>query len=647
MRCHIIVLTVCLAGASAQAEVRFRKHVIDPAFQAEACAVADVDGDGRLDLVAGENWYRAPDWRPRQFRTVARWDGYADVRCDHPVDLNGDGRMDLVTVHRGPAMAWLENPSDHQGHWRAYPIGESTMTEGVVAGDLDGDGLIDLIGPTGEKAQAVAWWKAPADRTQPWIKTIVGSRGGGLHGIGLGDLNRDGRPDVLVQQGWYEAPADPRQGEWPFHELDRGDTHHPVVYDFDGDGDQDVAASSPHDYGLYWWEQSTGEDGRPAWTRHTIDESISQLHTLVGADIDGDGDTDLLTGKRYRAHDDRDPGSDEPSLLVWYELRRDGERATFTRHVIDDDSGVGYMVTPADVDGDGDTDLLTGKRYRAHDDRDPGSDEPSLLVWYELRRDGERATFTRHVIDDDSGVGYMVTPADVDGDGDIDVLTANKKGVFLLEQEGRPTLLPLFDGRTLDNWIGDKTLWRVEDGAIVGRTETGIEHNSFLVSKDHYADFVLTLEVKLVPDTANSGIQFRSVPRENGEVEGYQADIARGWWGSIYEELARGVLHDGYKGRGEKAVVPEQWNQYVVYAVGEELRVEINGTVCTAIRDDRRSTGVIALQVHSGGPTEVRFRNIRLKRCQEPFRAGMFFQGVPLGCTPPKKVPDTFLAASR
>ncbi len=583
MRCHIIVLTVCLAGASTQAEVRFRKHVIDPAFQAEACAVADVNGDGRLDLLAGENWYRAPDWRPQQFRTVARWDGYADVRCDHPADLNGDGRMDLVTVHRGPAMAWLENPGDHQGHWRAYPIGESTMTEGVVAGDLDGDGLIDLIGPTGEKAQAVAWWKAPAERTQPWIKTILGSRGGGLHGIGLGDLNRDGRPDVLVQQGWYEAPADPRQGEWRFHELDRGDTHHPVVYDFDGDGDQDVAASSPHGYGLYWWEQSTGEDGRPVWTRHTIDESISQLHTLVGVDIDGDGDTDLLTGKRYRAHDDRDPGSDEPSLLVWYELRRD---------------------------------------------------------------DG-RATFTRHVIDDDSGVGYVVTPADVDGDGDIDVLTANKKGVFLFEQEGRPTLLPLFDGRTLDNWIGDRTIWSVEDGVIVGRTETGIEHNSFLVSKDHYSDFVLTLEVKLVPDTANSGIQFRSVPRENGEVEGYQADIARGWWGSIYEELARGVLHDGYTGRGEKAVVPERWNQYVVYAVGDELRVEINGTVCTAIRDDRRSTGVIALQVHSGGPTEVRFRNIRLKRCQEPFRAGMSFLGMPLGYTPPKKVPDTFLAVSR
>ena len=152
---------------------------------------------------------------------------------------------------------------------------------------------------------------------------------------------------------------------------------------------------------------------------------------------------------------------------------------------------------------------------------------------------------------------------------------------------------------------------------IVGRTETGIKRNNFLCTRDHYVNFVLTLDVKLVPDSANSGIQFRSTPREDGECVGYQADIGQQYWGSIYEEQARGMLHNGYKDRGERALLKEGWNHYVLYAVGDELRVEMNGTVCTAIRDAERKTGVIALQIHSGGPTDVRFRNIRLRKMEK------------------------------
>ena len=168
-------------------------------------------------------------------------------------------------------------------------------------------------------------------------------------------------------------------------------------------------------------------------------------------------------------------------------------------------------------------------------------------------------------------------------------------------------------GLCLDNWIGDKEIWTVRDNVIVGRTESGLKHNNFLVSAEPYGDFVLTFDIRLQPDTANSGIQFRSTPREHGEVEGYQADVGRGWWGSIYEEMGRGLLHNGYEDRGEPAVLKEGWNRYVIYAVGNALRVEINGTVCTALRDAERKTGVIALQVHSGGPTDVQFRNIRMR----------------------------------
>lgn len=167
----------------------------------------------------------------------------------------------------------------------------------------------------------------------------------------------------------------------------------------------------------------------------------------------------------------------------------------------------------------------------------------------------------------------------------------------------------IFNGSDLSGWSGAEGLWSVENGEIVGRTK-GLGRNEWLVSDLLVGDFRLSLDVKLVKNEGNSGIQFRSEAIADGEVKGYQADVGAGWWGKLYEEHGRGLLWDK---SGEKAVKLDDWNRYEIEARGSQLVTRINGVECVRLDDPEGARrGIIALQLHSGGPTEVRFRNLEL-----------------------------------
>lgn len=171
----------------------------------------------------------------------------------------------------------------------------------------------------------------------------------------------------------------------------------------------------------------------------------------------------------------------------------------------------------------------------------------------------------------------------------------------------------LFNGVDLKGWSGAEGLWSVENGEIVGRTE-GLDRNEWLVSDLEASDFRLSLEVMLVKNEGNSGIQFRS-QAENGEVSGYQADVGAGWWGKLYEEHGRALLWDK---SGEEFVKPGEWNKYEIVAQGDHIRTFINGQPCVDLKDPKgKKKGIIAVQLHSGGKTEVRFRNLRLQLLTE------------------------------
>jgi hypothetical protein len=186
---------------------------------------------------------------------------------------------------------------------------------------------------------------------------------------------------------------------------------------------------------------------------------------------------------------------------------------------------------------------------------------------------------------------------------------------------GRPGQVPLlatpdtvayfFNGKDLAGWDGDTELWKVENGEIVGTSRTGLKHNEFLKSQMVFGDFRLVCEVKLTPNKENSGIQFRSEPLPNGEVKGYQADVGAGWWGKLYEEEGRALLWDK---SGEQFVNRGGWNKYEILAVGNHIQTAINGNACVDLKDPKGATqGIIAFQLHSGGPMEVRYKNFEVE----------------------------------
>jgi len=168
--------------------------------------------------------------------------------------------------------------------------------------------------------------------------------------------------------------------------------------------------------------------------------------------------------------------------------------------------------------------------------------------------------------------------------------------------------------KSLKGWKGDSRLWKIEKGVLIGSTDgVKISKNTFLISEREYGDFVLRAEFKL--RNHNSGIQFRSTEMPEYVVQGLQADIAYdNWTGSIYDEKGkRGVIVNGWKGKGEKFYKKDEWNQIELSAIGENIVIKINGQVTSELKDSSKLAGVLAIQLHQGPDMKVEFRNLRLK----------------------------------
>jgi hypothetical protein len=375
-----LTLGVLDTRAAEPVTLQFDRVQLDTAFRSEGVAVADFDGDGLLDIAAGPVWYQAPEWKRHAIvDPVPEYQplNYSNSFINYANDVNGDGRTDLMVVDfPGTPTWWFENPGQLGVTWQRHELTPVSNNESPQFIDLTGDGRKEWVmgvspdraAPDGDQ-RFLAYLTPASDPLAAWaIHRISANAAPGTmkydHGLGIGDINGDGRADVVTPAGWWQAPADPQQGPWPFHPAPLGEAAAQMyVYDFDGDGDSDVVSSSAHRYGIWWHEQTAPNQ----WQTHEIDRSFSQTHGLCLADMDADGLPDLVTGKRWWAHGPSgDPGSGEPAVFAWFRLTRSEGRPVWTMQFFDHDSGPGTQFEVADVNQDGRLDVATSNKKGVH-----------------------------------------------------------------------------------------------------------------------------------------------------------------------------------------------------------------------------------------------------------------------------------------
>ncbi|RLS78872.1 MAG: VCBS repeat-containing protein, partial [Planctomycetota bacterium] len=257
--------------------------------------------------------------------------------------------------------------------------------------DINGDGKLDFLPNTGN---VVVWYELTAQKpTVTWKKHDLGSEGAG-HGVGVGDVNADGKIDLITPKGWYEQPLK-GEGKWVFHaEFELGAAG-VFIHGRDVDGDRltDIVWGMGHGFGLHWLKQSQGSDGQRVWTKHNIDETFSQVHTLVFAKLDRQGEPALITGKRVYAHE-TEPGATDASVVFYYQFDR--KMGVWNKHTI------------------------------FHGDPAPNAPQEAKDRW--ALKDFPRGT---------AGTGLQMSAVDMDGDGDIDLVCPGKSGLYWFENLGK------------------------------------------------------------------------------------------------------------------------------------------------------------------------------------------------------------------
>jgi hypothetical protein len=374
----LLLVGGCLTWACGQPKpggpaAQFKKTRITGDFLSEGVAVADLNKDGRPDIVAGYYWFEAPTWKRHQMAPSRAFDPrkeYSNSFLNLGMDVNGDGWDDVVVIDfPGTPGFWFENPKKGTGNWKKHILADSMgiANESPAFVDVDGDGRLDIL--CGDKARKqIVWLKSPSKPGETEWKRFPLSRENVpgteqfSHGIGYGDINGDGLKDVVVREGWFEGTPDQQSGNWTFHPANLGEPcSHMQVLDVNGDGKNDVVSASAHALGVWWHEQVTDEQGKINFKTHLMSNTTSQTHASLMADLDGDGRAEYITGKRFLAHNGNDPGDGDAPILMLFSFTP-GKAPYYQEHVIDNDSGAGLNIVAQDMNGDRRPDIVVANK---------------------------------------------------------------------------------------------------------------------------------------------------------------------------------------------------------------------------------------------------------------------------------------------
>lgn len=383
--CAAVLLCVLGTDVARGEGPDFVRVQLDARFRSEGVGVADFNNDGLCDVVAGDYWYEAPQWTRHELRSPGDYwagVGYSKSFCNWTYDVNQDGWQDVIIAgFPGEPFHWYENPKGADRHWDEHLIWHSICNETPLFADVTGDGRPEVVCGSQPESQ-MGYLEIPTGELvyRKWTFTPISEPGEPgqngthryYHGLGATDVDGDGRIDVVIPHGWWQAPERVGESLWTFHPhrlapaADANVLTGANIYaeDLDLDGDMDLLMTCAHAHGV-WWFENTSSGSETTFEYHLIDDSHSQTHALCFEDLDGDGERELITGKRFFAHNGGDPGAYDPVGVYCYTIRRSaGSPPQFERHeiVAARDTGIGTQFTVTDINGDGRPDIALSNK---------------------------------------------------------------------------------------------------------------------------------------------------------------------------------------------------------------------------------------------------------------------------------------------
>lgn len=367
MKCLALLIVLSLLSLKSKAQndshieqVQFKRlHLASESY--ESAGVFDINNDNHPDIVSGSYWYEGPDFTKRHYigpvtQHGEYWEDFATV----PIDVNNDGLMDYVTGDWfTKKIWWCENPGDNS-QWKTHVIDQTGNVETLRGWDINNDGRLEIV--PNNPNQPLKFYKlntnGNSNQNGYFTKINVADNQG--HGLGFGDINGDGRGDLIISSGWLEAPSSIDNGTWKLHnDFDLGTASVPVIVaDVNRDGKNDLIVGQAHGYGLDWYEQ-TISSGHRKWKKHPIDPYNSQYHTMEWVDIDNDGNNELVTGKRYHAHNGKDPGANDPIGLYYFKWNGESfVKETIAYGSLGVGKGAGLYFSVKDLNGSGRKDIV-------------------------------------------------------------------------------------------------------------------------------------------------------------------------------------------------------------------------------------------------------------------------------------------------